>query len=1075
MTDPMDAMNRGKADGRSWKALLEYTIACLEKESAFTELIPRVEGRKRFAFSACGFAEQLSGTEDLVASRALEPLASQAAARSEALYCGWPTVLLRNGRPGDRSPTSASCRVAPLLVLEIRTPQAGSALPAELSVLTETPILHPAILAALGFDEESVARLAAEFPPAGSQGSVEILTRYVSDLVDQLGLDVHEALDAGAPSSFDENESDSPGVYNAAMVFTAKNESFHKRLLFELNELREQDPEGTAAGILFGEGSEQSGQGAGEVVAPLPLNESQERALERALEERLVVVTGPPGTGKSQLVTNVIASCWASGQTVLLASTNNQAVDVVAQRADAIDPGLLIRTGNQKHRDAAKEKLLDLTKGPAPTPDLNVLRRNAQRAREHVLAWRARLAERTEIELELAKVRLTTERLRDQARWDLCSCLEGMDPEAAQRILTAAMERIRRRQSLEAEAGALSSTLESLAKDLDWDPASLGREEGSSTLDGFLERARRLGRSRLLKRWRWAAFSRKLGLAKDVSVLPTLCETLETETRRREVERELTRLPECHDTARDVLDRCGAPPPPEMWSALDSLEHIRDLAEFESSWARHRARLDRLNAADALWRLVEEAEHEFRSASRELLGGLIAAGVAEGTSGLREYAQSKTSTRIGVGFQGHFPKALPHLLAWASTSLSIGAAMPLEKGLFDLVVIDEASQCSLVSALPLLFRARRALIIGDPMQLSHIPGITKAQEEACVVSSGVDGEWLAEAHLSHRLHSLYAAFENVADHRMLLDEHYRSHPQIIEMANKLFYGGQLAVLTDPEGLTSVGDNAVAWRDVEGLAVRPSSGSAHNEIEARAVAEQLGVLSRTLPETVSIGVVTPFAAQVRMIESAVREVLPKRWRAKVRLEVGTAHRFQGGERDVIVFSPVLAEGIAETSASWLSGTPNLFNVAITRARSHLLIVGSLRYCRASDGALGELARYVHESRTADRVSAMGARGRLDSLAEERLFEALTDRGVVSEPKVRVGGYACDFLVEGQDTAINLECDGFQHRSSSGRLRRQDLARDRLVEGLGMRVLRVPAWRCLSEPEAVAEELARAVGA
>jgi len=66
------------------------------------------------------------------------------------------------------------------------------------------------------------------------------------------------------------------------------------------------------------------------------MNESQQKALSDAMRKRLTVVTGPPGTGKSQLVTNVVATAWMTGESVLVMSTNNQAVNVVCERAQEI-------------------------------------------------------------------------------------------------------------------------------------------------------------------------------------------------------------------------------------------------------------------------------------------------------------------------------------------------------------------------------------------------------------------------------------------------------------------------------------------------------------------------------------------------------------------------------------------------------------------------------------------------------------------------------------------------------------------------------------------------------------------
>ena len=90
-------------------------------------------------------------------------------------------------------------------------------------------------------------------------------------------------------------------------------------------------------------------------AAPLRCNGSQELTLERLRREPLTVVTGPPGTGKTQLVVNAVANAWLDGETVLVASTNNGAVDVAVDRAGKIRDGMLLRTGNRRN----EEKLMD--------------------------------------------------------------------------------------------------------------------------------------------------------------------------------------------------------------------------------------------------------------------------------------------------------------------------------------------------------------------------------------------------------------------------------------------------------------------------------------------------------------------------------------------------------------------------------------------------------------------------------------------------------------------------------------------------------------------------------------------
>ncbi|KPC91388.1 hypothetical protein ADL27_30595, partial [Streptomyces sp. NRRL F-6602] len=91
-------------------------------------------------------------------------------------------------------------------------------------------------------------------------------------------------------------------------------------------------------------------------------------------------------------------------------------------------------------------------------------------------------------------------------------------------------------------------------------------------------------------------------------------------------------------------------------------------------------------------------------------------------------------------------RILPHVSGWAVTARSARRFRD-QAALFDLVIVDEASQCSAPDVLPLLFRARRALVIGDPMQLQHITTLQPRQEAEAHRGAGLRASWLDE----HRL------------------------------------------------------------------------------------------------------------------------------------------------------------------------------------------------------------------------------------------------------------------------------------------------------------------------------------
>ena len=99
--------------------------------------------------------------------------------------------------------------------------------------------------------------------------------------------------------------------------------------------------------------------------------------------------------------------------------------------------------------------------------------------------------------------------------------------------------------------------------------------------------------------------------------------------------------------------------------------------------------------------------------------------------------------------------------------------------------------------------------------------------------------------------------------------------------------------------------------------------------------------------------TPFRRQVEKIGELLRR---ESWWDQLanRLVLGTAHQFQGDECDVIVFSPVVAAGMRETTQNWLASTENLLNVAITRARGVLHVVGDRTACQHAGGLLGDFS-------------------------------------------------------------------------------------------------------------------------
>jgi very-short-patch-repair endonuclease len=484
----------------------------------------------------------------------------------------------------------------------------------------------------------------------------------------------------------------------------------------------------------------------------------------------------------------------------------------------------------------------------------------------------------------------------------------------------------------------------------------------------------------------------------------------------------------------------------------------------------HHQREDVGNRKDRLATLDEN----WRTASAELIQYRLQENLHSSQSLLAQFAEARSSY---YGTSKAIGNSLSKIKGWASTALSLHQNFPLEAGLFDYVIVDEASQCHLAYILPAAYRAKHLVIVGDANQLSPIPQLTDAQERSIARRNGLATEDLENYRLSSARFSAFDAFSKIvgADSVYLLMEHFRSHPQIARWFNETFYQSQLRVLTDISTIQHEG-RVLTWLETRGEASRPGPGKGSwiNLAEAEAVAE---IVLSQISLGRSIGVVTPFSAQENLIREIIYSKASRDVLGEVNFRVGTAHKFQGDERDTIVFSSVLAPGISKKSASWLQGGDGrrLLNVSVSRAREKLIVVGHPEISQFECAILTSLQMFI---RTVHEFEDNRINPQFDSMPEEKLYEAMIAVGLDPLSKVNVEGYDLDFSLVTGSAKIDIEVDGDQHyRSALGShlgLCREDISRDRVLMRAGWQVLRIPAWECVKYPERSATSVLDLVG-
>ncbi|MDH6625678.1 hypothetical protein M2271_003489 [Streptomyces sp. LBL] len=1005
-------------DGVDRQRLLRYYAHCLTAQAAAGMRPDRDIGRDSTYFLLGQGEETIQsgrGSTVLAPGQLSTPQGGSAGAGGDAgarqeYWYGYPAITLpvRDGGRGRRT----AVELAPLLIqqLELAPDEDGR------NVLRPSgvPSLHTGVVSEL-LDAGDAADLVARWQPTWQEGNDAQMLRAVRELLEELGLPELEPLDPSALSERTVMQALRPGAHNAAVLLVPSGvEAIATQALvsnlLEMSTRTGRIPGTALDALLSGGGDGAPAASAAVVVAPGPCNESQERVISSAMTRPLTVATGPPGTGKSEVVTAVVTTCVAAGQSVLVASTNNEAVNVVAERCDDIAPGLLMRTGNAEalEREAAKlERLLGET---AQAP-----RRGS-----------------ATVGGQLRNTRGTADGLRAEAARRVGE--EG-------RLLELIRDREERAAALELPLPLLEGV---------W----AAEDDGVDALGRWEDRARKVAGASW---WRLGPWRRGRALGALVSAVADAPEG------------DLPGRPAWPAWA------TGRPVPPELLESLaDAVaveREVRELVPRHLGWDEEGLRRSRLETAGALSALSAELS---RAASAEAL-----------TRARALMGQRLQALRSRAGYQRSQKNLMAHIKGWAISTHSV-RQLELTPKLFDLVVIDEASQCSIPSVLPLLFRARRALIIGDPMQLGHIPGVSPQQEQQARVRAGLSAAQLEDHRLTYHVYSSYHAAEQHGDSALLLDEHYRCHPSIADVVNGYCYAGQLQVLTDvrrqvpPVDPVGAADPApvLGWVDVpHGESARGGDGrSWRNATEAQAVRRVVDELLARLPQDAEVGVVTPFRAQ--------KEALARMWRDDDRVRVGTVHAFQGGQRDVMVLSPVATHNTPPRTTYWVASQVNLWNVAVTRAKSQLITVGAHAFWQGQSGLPTLLAgRSVPLGAAAGEdggpvLTATPVTGLREELAD-RLQQYLARRGITDlERAAVVGGHPVDLLFTeaGENTAVLID-PGPPPGGDPARHLRLTHARSDLLTGLPSggygakaapvgRTVRVPAWRILAGEEVLA---------
>ena len=259
--------------------------------------------------------------------------------------------------------------------------------------------------------------------------------------------------------------------------------------------------------------------------------------------------------------------------------------------------------------------------------------------------------------------------------------------------------------------------------------------------------------------------------------------------------------------------------------------------------------------------------------------------------------------------------------------------------MFDMVLLDEASQCNTAISLVPILRGENLMLVGDPQQLNPVILLDDLTNERLKKKYSVSDDY---DYCKNSIYKTYLSCDAVSD-EILLHNHYRCHKSIIEFNNQKYYNSRLNIRTQ-----SGEKEPLQFVDMQDASAEQKNTA---PAEAREIARYAA-----LHRDKTIGVITPFVNQKQLIERALAEENVEN------VVCGTVHAFQGDEKDVILFSTAITDNTQTGTYGWLRNNKELINVATSRARDKLIVLGSMQnierlHTQEDEDDLYELINYV----------------------------------------------------------------------------------------------------------------------
>lgn len=567
-------------------------------------------------------------------------------------------------------------------------------------------------------------------------------------------------------------------------------------------------------------------------IYPFSFNLSQRKAVQNAFSNKISVIEGPPGTGKTQTILNIISNAIISNKTIAVLSNNNSAIDNVYEKLENQNLGSLCAKLGKKD-------------------NINKFLLNQKNIKRYPSNWR----------------------LKDN------------------------------------QVSEIFANLLSMNNDIEW---YLKEKNEIAILKQELDE--------LMVEEKYFKNTQKLSDLKNIS-LPDFNSTelhdfllyLNSQTNKKEYFSKKVQF--LSFIKFKFYNK-------EIYK--NKIEDILDLLEF--SYYRKRIKELRMVIDERESKIkelqLEEMLKKYTNESMMILRSAV----------YKNYNNKKIYDNKTIKNTEELVKDYPVIL---STTYSLLNSIS-SNFMFDYVIIDESSQVDLVSSFPALTKAKNIIIVGDSKQLPNIINDENKNEY-----NEIFKKYNIDDKFNYTENSLLDSIKKVdnLEKPVILKEHYRCHPKIINFCNKKFYDNELIILSE----ASNNEPIKQYKCVKGNHARKNNNSQFNDRQARVIENEVIPKEKIDIYNDSVGIITPYKEQKLYLKNLFK---------CDNLTIDTVHGFQGREKSIIIFSTVANE------ITKFLDNPNSINVAISRAIDKLYLVTPYEYKSKNNSNISNLISYIN---------------------------------------------------------------------------------------------------------------------